>query len=270
MSKTIVITGASSGIGKALALECAEPGVTLYLLARRREKLSELSRGIEAKGAQAVPYVVDLAVEGGLSSFLNEQLEKSASIDEVYHCAAHSSFGEVQHFSPGDWAELYRVNLLATAEVVAVFYPYMAERKSGRLVLVTSLAGYTGYPTSAPYAAMKEGVIGLYRSLVHETPHYGVKLHLVVPGFVRTQIFQNAMYRNYSEAAAMKSIQSLGLPMLETGKAARAILKGVNRGKGVIMLPFYARLFAFMAQRFPFVLRPFHWKLLAGCPESKP
>ena len=270
MSKTVVITGASSGIGRALAVDLAEPGTTLCLLARRREKLDELSQEIESKGAKAVVVVIDLTVEGGLAEFLQDQLKRTPVIDEVYHCAACSSFGEVQHFSAEDWAELYKINLLAVADAIAVFYPQLCQQKHGKLILVSSLAGYTGYPTSAPYEAMKEGIIGLFRSLKHETSYYGVKLHLVVPGFVKTRIFQKAMYREYTESAAMKSIKGLGLPMISPHKAAKAIRRGVEKGKETVMFPFYARLFVFMAQRLPFTLWPFHKKLLFGCPKSNP
>ena len=116
--------------------------------------------------------------------------------------------------------------------------------------------------------SFKEGIIGLFRSLKHETAYYDVSLHLVIPGFVKTQIFQKAMYRCYTESAAMESIKSLGLPMTSKQKAAMAISKGVKKGKSIIMFSFYARLFVCLARLCPAALIPFYKRLLSGCPKS--
>jgi len=264
MSSTLVITGASSGIGRALALELAQPGMTLCLLARRREELEILAKEIEERGAIAVVVPIDLSVRGQLQDFLDKQLESTPVIDEVYHCAASSSFGAVDQFSAKDWSELYKVNILSATDVISVLYRQMAAQGHGRLVLVSSLAGCTGYPMATPYTAMKEGVIGIYRSLRHETSYYGVKLHLVIPGFVKTSIYEKAMYRGCNESSTMESIAKLGFPMISSEQAAIAIREGIERGKACIIFPFYARILTFIAPWMPFVLALFYRKILAS------
>lgn len=268
MSSTLVITGASSGIGRALALELAQPGMTLCLLARRREELEVLAKELEERGATPVVVPIDLTVRGQLQEFLDRQLESTPVIDEVYHCAASSSFGAVDQFSAKDWSDIYKVNILSATDVISVLYRQMAEQGHGKLVLVTSLAGCTGYPMATPYTAMKEGVIGLYRSLQHETSYYGVKLHLVIPGFVDTSIYKKAMYRGCDEASTMASIATLGFPMISSEQAAVAIRKGIARGKACIIFPFYARILAFIAPRMPFFIAPFHRKILTSYRDS--
>lgn len=264
MSSTLVITGASSGIGRALALELAKPGVTICLLARRRTELEVLAKEIEALGAIPVVAPVDLTVRGQLQEFLDRQLESTPVIDEVYHCAASSSFGYVDKFSAKDWSDLYKVNILSATDVISVLYKQMAGQGHGRLVLVSSLAGCTGYPMATPYTAMKEGVIGLYRSLRHETSYYGVELHLVVPGFVDTSIYEKAMYRGCTESSTMASIAKLGFPMISSEQAAVAIRKGLEKGKATIIFPFYARILTLIAPRMPFLLGPFYRKIIAS------
>lgn len=264
MSSTLVITGASSGIGRALALELARPGVTLCLLARGREELETLSRELEERGATPVVVPIDLTMRGALQEFLDRQLVSTPVIDEVYHCAGSSSFGAVDQFSAKDWSDLYKVNILSATDVISVLYRQMAKQGHGRLVLVTSLAGYTGYPMATPYTAMKEGGVGIFRSLRHETAYYGVKLHLVIPGFVDTSIYEKAMYRGCNEAATVASIAQLGFPMISSQQAAIAIRRGIARGKACIIFPFYARILTFIAPRMPFLLAPFYRKVLAS------
>ena len=86
--------------------------------------------------------------------------------------------------------------------------------------------------------------------------------------FVKTQIFQKAMYRGYTESAAMESIKSLGLPMVSKEKAARAICKGVEKGREIIMFPFYARVFVLITRLLPIALNPFYKRLLSRSPKS--
>jgi len=258
MSRTLVITGASSGIGRALALELAKPDVTIWLIARRKEELEKLAKLLEAKGATPVVAPIDLAIHGELQAFVDSQIESTPVVDEVYHCAASSSFGPVDRFSAEDWRGLYNINILAMVDVITIFYRQMARQRKGKLVLVGSLAGYTGFPLATPYSAMKEGLIGIYRSLKHETAYHGVALHLVVPGFVETTIFKNAVYRGYTHSLATATIKRLGFKMMSAEEAACKIRKGIDKGKEQIIFPFYARLLMFAAQRIPFVLKPSH------------
>lgn len=261
MAKEILVTGASSGIGLELARQLAAPGRRLWLVARSGDKLEQLAGELRSKGAQAEVVVLDLAdidrSAAFLESFLNE-----IQLDEVYLSAAVSIFGEVKDILAEDWDLIYRTDLLSYVQWVQACYTQMVARKQGRLVIVSSLAGYSGYPTSVPYAAMKAGLLGLYRTLRYEAPAHGVGVHLVSPGYVRTPIYETAIYRRSNYDNTMKQIGEMGFPMIEPAAAATAILKGVAAGKGQIVFPFYARLLSWVGPRFPGVVRGIHAKMV--------
>ncbi|WP_035607000.1 SDR family oxidoreductase [Haloferula sp. BvORR071] len=260
-AKEILVTGASSGIGLELARQLAAPGVRLWLVARSGDKLEELAAELRTKGAEAEVVVQDLADIDRSGVFLDWFLKEN-QLDEVYLAAAVSIFGEVKDIQPEDWDQIYRTDLLSYAQWVQACYSQMVARKSGRLVMVSSLAGYAGYPTSVPYATMKAGLLGLYRTLRYEAPMHGVKVHLVSPGYVRTRIYETAIYRRSNYDNTMKQIGEMGFPMIEAAPAATAILKGCAAGKGQIVFPFYAKLLAWAGPRFPWLVRSIHAKMV--------
>jgi short-subunit dehydrogenase len=138
----------------------------------------------------------------------------------------------------------------------------MVSRRAGTIVLVSSLAGYVGYPTSVPYAAFKAGLVGLFRSLVHEAAQYDVRIHLIAPGFVDTGIFAAATYRGTDYSKTMRLIDEMGFPLISAKTAAATILKGVRKGSPEIFFPNYARLLARLGPRMPVLIDAIHRSML--------
>jgi len=134
----------------------------------------------------------------------------------------------------------------------------MVARRSGTIVIVSSLAGYVGYPTSVPYAAMKAGLLGLFRSLRYEADRYGVQVSLVAPGYVETGIYQAAAYRGTNYDDTMKLIRAMGFKMISARQAASATIRGVERGKPEILFPAYARVMAWLGTRIPVLVTGLH------------
>lgn len=259
--KEIIVTGASSGIGYELALQLAAQGRRIHLVARSKDKLEALATRIRGAGAEAVVLPLDLS-DIDASAVVLEQLCKEIQIDEIYLAAAVSIFGEVKDILPEDWDLIYRTDLLSCAQWAHAAYAQMAARKSGRIVMVASLAAYAGYPTSVPYAAMKAGLLGLYKTLYYESKPLGVKVHLASPGYVDTPIFETAIYRGSTPQALRRQIEEAGFGMISAEETARRILKGVANGKAQIVFPGYARMLAWLAPRFPAILKPIHRKMV--------
>ncbi len=241
--RRIVVTGASSGIGRELAVQLAAPGRLLWLIGRDEGRLGEVAERVRAAGAEARPLVLELSDTAAAARVIEELMGGGAEIDELYLAAAVSVFGEVRELLIEDWQRVYRTDLLSCVQWTQQVYAAMAARGSGRIVIVSSLSGYTGYPTAVPYAAMKAGLMGMFRSIDHEARRYGVRIHLVSPGYVDTAIYRSAIYRGSDCETTLRQIRGMGFGMMPAAAAAAAILRGVERGRREFAFPGYARLF---------------------------
>lgn len=270
MQKAIAITGASSGIGRALAVYLAAPGRHLYLLARREVELHELAATLESLGAKATVYPLDFSQPGAYQKFHQHLLEKKIALEEIYHCAAQISMGAVHHTRWEDWTRIYHVNLLSTAEILSTTYPEMVRHGHGKIILLSSMAPFGGYPMSVPYAATKTAIYGIFKSLRHESRRTGVTLHLVCPSFVDTPLFENFILRKVTLQQIRHAILAVRLPIISAKAAAQQIAEKVAKGKQFITFPFLTRLFIFLIRRFPLIGRPYIHRALdfIGYPKS--
>ena len=260
-TQTIVVTGASSGIGRELALQLAAPGRELWLVARNVARLEDVAASVRAAGAIARVISLDLTDTTAAARFLDAEMA-GQRIDQIYLAAAISLYGEVHHVRLEDWDRLYRTILLSTLQWAHAAYANMVPRRAGRIVIIGSLSGITGYPTATPYASLKAGLGGFFRSLRHEAGTYDIDVHLVSPGYVNTDIFRSAIYRDSDYESTMKQISALGFPMMQPAAAAKEILKGISRGKKEIVFPGYARLCAWFANRLSWSVYPVYTKIL--------
>ncbi len=267
-SSSIVITGASSGIGRELALQLAGAGREIWLVGRDADRLENTAALARGKGAEVHVVRLDLADIEGTGRYLQEHFPEGKKIDEVYLAAAVTLFGEFQDTLPEDWNRLYETNLLSPVQWTHHFYRNMVGQGGGRIVLISSLAGYTGYPTATAYAAMKGGLLGLFRSLYFEAAANGVSLHLISPGYVKTRIYESATFRNTSYEQTMKLIDEMGFPMIGPDKSAELIIRGIRKSKAEFALPGYASLLQWLAPRFPLVIRMVHRKMMKSFRRS--
>lgn len=265
----IVITGASSGIGRDLARQLAGPGKELWLIGRDASRLAAVAAEVIAAGAVAKSVILDLEDSAAVEVFLQGELQAAGPVDSLYCAAGVSIFGEVKDLLQEDWARVYRIDLLSAIQMTCEIYQTMVARGKGRIVLVASLAAYAGYPTSVPYATMKAGLLGLYRTLSYEGKIHGVKVHICSPGYVETGIFKSAIYRGTDYAKTMALISSLGFSLIPAAEAATTLLKRVVQGSGEFAFPCYARVMAWSVQRFAFVAKPLHASLLKRFRNSR-
>lgn len=262
--KTIVITGASSGIGRALALELAAPGCEIWLVGRGKERLESVAAQVRAKGAVPHVAIVDLSDICQSGRFLDENFPRNKRVDEIYLGAAITLFGEVKDTLPDDWEQIYHTNLLSPIQWAHYFYSSMVEQKAGKMVIISSLAAYAGYPTATAYATMKAGLLGLFRSLYYEGKSHGIQIHLISPGYVDTGIYQSAVFRQTSYEKTMEQIESIGLPIISAGKAATLIMNAVRRGEKEFAFPAYAAAMKWVAPRMPFLIGFIHRRIING------
>lgn len=253
MNRTIVITGASSGIGLALVRELAKPGNHLVLLARRTSVLNDLATEVRESGAKATVKTIDFTDRGAWPRTYQSLKDEGITIDALYHCAVRISAGALHHTLPGDWEQIYRVNLLSTTSILSTLYVDMVKRNKGTIVLFSSLTSHSGAPMSAPYGATKTALYGLWRSLKYENSRTDVNLHLVSPGFVDTPLFENFILRKVTNQQMRQSMLATRVPITRPEDAARKILEGVAASRPYIVFPFRMCLAAFLVRRFPVV-----------------
>lgn len=222
--RTILITGASRGLGAALADLYARRGNTLHLTARSLEALASIKRQLESQGVKAHCHVLELADESAIRSLIN-QIEQSQSLDLVIANAGifsgHASDGQMETAEQQD--RQIQVNLMGAMSIATHAARYMQKRGSGHIALISSLAALQPQPDSPAYTASKAGLSAYGDALRDYLAEDGVKITTILPGHIESD--QTAIHQG-------------ALPgLLSAEKAATIIAKGLDRGKARIMFP---------------------------------
>ncbi len=190
--KTAWITGASSGIGESLALELANRGATLVLTARRADRLEAL-RAKCADPARVHVLCGDLLDESAWARLAEEAEAAAGSIEVLVNNAGVTQRAGAQETRMADVRRLMELNLFAPIGLTNAVLPSMRARGSGRIVVISSVAGYIGTPFRSSYAASKHAVRGYFDSLRAELHDTGVGVTIVCPGYVSTEISTHAI-----------------------------------------------------------------------------
>lgn len=188
-NKVVFLTGASSGIGEALAIEIVKKGAIVGLLARREDLLKEIIRKCETVGGKARYFAADVtdyeAVKAAADSLQNE-------FGQIDILIANAGIGgnnkETRNLEPAAVKKVIDINLLGAVNSVSAVLPRMLEKKSGQLVAISSLAGFRGLPKSAAYSASKAGMTAFFESVRLDVQHQGVSVTIIQPGFIKTPL----------------------------------------------------------------------------------
>ena len=191
--KTIVVTGASQGIGEALCLALAPQKPRLVLAARDEKRLGEVAEACRGRGAETLIVPTDVSVPGDCERLVARAAERFGALDALVHNAGismWSRFDEVSDLSI--YETLMRVNYLGCVHLTHHALPYL-KKSRGQIVVVASLAGMTGVPTRTGYAASKHAVFGFFDSLRIELEGTGVAVTIVAPDFVVSEIHRRSI-----------------------------------------------------------------------------
>ena len=191
--KTALVTGASRGIGRAIAEAYAHAGADVALLARDGDRLSEVATAVESAGRRAVVLVADVTDREAVQLAVTSAIERLGHLDVVVNNAGGNTFSMpfVGIRYPG-WQKTIALNLDSTVHVCQAVGPHLLERRSGSVVNVASVAGLTAVPFMSHYGAAKAAVLSLTRSLAVEWAHAGVRVNALVPGWVATDLTEFA------------------------------------------------------------------------------
>ena len=186
--KAVAITGASSGIGEATALTLAKAGASVALGARRKDRIDELAARIEDEGATAVALEVDVSDEAAARGFVEAAHERLGRLDTLVNNAGVMLLGPVEQADSEDWRTMVNVNLLGLMYCTHAALPIMLGQESGDIVNISSVAGRFARAGNAVYAATKFGVGAFSEGLRNEITERGVRVTLIEPGFVDTEL----------------------------------------------------------------------------------
>lgn len=225
-AKTVLITGASSGIGKALAFEYARRGYNLGLTARRLDRLEELKTEIDVKFGNLKVEVAALDVQAtdSIAPVFSELVERLGSIDIVVVNAGSNQLLGVGAGQLQEQLDMLQTNLMGAVASVDVAAEYFIARKSGHIVGVSSLASLTAIPKQAAYCASKAAFSMYLESASLELRKHNVSVTRVLPGFVKTEIVENMEQYPF---------------LVSAEQAAREIADKVERKKNVAVIPGY-------------------------------
>ena len=222
-----LITGASRGIGAATARELARRGYALVLAARSLPELEALAGELTRAGAPALPVPTDMRRPEHVERLARVALAHFGRVDALINNAGVGGKGRgLARMEPDDVREILAVNLEAPALLTRALLPPMLERRSGAVVFVGSVAGRVALPGSAAYSASKHGLRGLALALRREVRGRGVRITLVAPGFVDTDMVRTLR----------------GIPKIPAAPVARAIADAVERPRRELFVPWYYRL----------------------------
>ena len=185
--KVAIITGASAGIGQAVATTLAEQGANLVLTARREERLDELVKQCESLGAQAIAVAGDAREESTAQEVIKAAVDKFGRIDILLNNAGAGKYKELVETSAQDYDDMMDTNVRSTFLFSRHAVPVMIEQKSGTLLMLSSIAGIYGFAGEAVYCATKFAQIGFAQALDRELREKGIKVGVICPGGVKTE-----------------------------------------------------------------------------------
>lgn len=229
--KTVVITGASGGLGEQIAYLCAQSGANLFLLARNQEKLEQIAAIIRGKyHVECTAMKLDVSQHGQIPSAFQRIYEQAGQIDVLVNNSGYGVFSEAEDVELADVEGMFAVNVVGLIACTKEVIPSMRKRKSGHIINIASQAGKLATPKSSVYSATKHAVLGFTNSLRMEMSIFGVYVTAVNPGPIRTTFFDKA-------DPGGTYLENLGRFLLDSEKVAATIVSAMLTNRREINLP---------------------------------
>ena len=236
--KVVVLTGASEGIGRALALALASARARLVLAARSAERLALVSQECLSRGAEVSCVPTDVSRRTDCAALIDAALARFGTIDVLLHNAGSTMWSRLDELEDPELLErLMRTNYLGAAWLTWQALPALIESR-GRIVAVSSLAGLVGVPTRTGYSASKHAMIGFFDSLRIELADKGVSVTVIAPDFVRSEIHRRAIGPD-GKPLGMSPMQEAKI--MTADECAAIILRATLQRRRLVMTSFRSR-----------------------------
>jgi short-subunit dehydrogenase len=245
--KIVVITGASSGIGKAAAIEFAKRGAKLAIVSRRKEKLEELQKSLEQFSTEVLVCPCDVSDKEAVKKMSDAVLEKFGKIDILVNNAGFAIYGMVTNLTIEQIESQMQTNYFGMMYCTKNFLPILQQQNSGHIVNVASVAASFGLPGIAPYCASKFAMLGFSEGLKHELKGTNIGVTVVSPIMVRTNFFDHESFAKMPKYSPTS---------LDPKTVASAIIRASESSRLEIIVPGIVRIGVWLKHTIPFVINP--------------
>ena len=259
--KVVLITGASSGIGEELARQLGRAGAKVILAARRKDLLENLAQGIAAEGGER-PLVADCDVtrDGDLERVVAECTARWGKLDVAIANAGFGVTGALDQLSLADYRRQLETNVFGVLRTIYAALPQL-EKTRGHVAIIGSVSGWLATPNGSAYAMSKFAVRALANSITPELRRTGVRVTLISPGFVASNI------RRVDNQGRLRSAAKDPVPswlVMSSDKAARQMLRAIARGKREAIITGHGKIVVAMERFMPWVLRVVGRRMASG------
>ena len=250
--KVVLITGASSGIGEELALQLSRAGAKLTLAARRTELLEALVQKIAAaEPAKPLAVACDVTRDGDLERAVAETVRQWGRLDVAIANAGFGVVGTLKKLSLEDYRRQLETNVFGVLRTIYAALPEI-EKAKGNIAIMGSISGWGAAPGTSPYAMSKFALRALANSITPELQRYGVKVTLISPGFVDSNI-RRIDNRGKFHAAAKDPVP--GWLVMPTDKAVRQMLRAIARGQRETIITGHGKILVALERLAPWLIR---------------
>ena len=247
-NKIVVITGASSGIGEASAIQFAKKGANIVLIARRKEKLLAVEKKLSKFNVKTLVCPCDVSQNSQVKQMTKNVLDKFGRVDVLVNNAGFVIYGKVNDLTIEEIESQMETNYFGMVYCIKNFLPIMLEQNFGHIVNVASVGASFSVPGIASYCATKFAMLGFSEGLKHELHETGIGVTVVSPIMVRTNLFDHPSFENFTKRATGISLSS------ET--VAKAVVKAANSKRLEIVVPSVTRAGIWAKHTFPFFINP--------------
>lgn len=230
--KTIWITGATSGIGKAVALELSKENCHLILSGRNENALLETQTQCTGNGSKVTLAPFDLGNEKSIETAFQKVKQQHPKIDALYHFGGISQRSLVSETPVFVDRKIFEVNYFGTIALTKLVLPGMIANGGGHLAATSSIVGKFGFPYRSSYSASKHALHGFFESLLAENKANNIRVSMIIPGFIQTNISVNAVNNSGAAHGQLDPNQAQGMP---ADQCARVICRGLKREKKEIL-----------------------------------